>query len=327
MSFLHQQYLLFLNADARRSTCLRYQLRRAKHFEKPGPKLSPSARLAQIRQATAAYRSLLHTDPVLPDPGDPICKLLSLRETGRLVQELEAAIDIAFKELTTVRGRLKNEEDELTGAKSINFELRERVNTLEEQSNEAGDEGSQRGQRRNPALRARELKRKYQLEKDRYERKSIETSKALVSFIDEYLASMVAAEDIGGPSVGDHVGVNDTTLQAGYTATGKEKKPKDPKPNARQSADNTKQRRIDAMIGDEDRDTIAHEDMNPRQAAARDLRQLIDRLVNASATSSPYVMLDNEFAGSRFLVRARIAQFHPNDSRRIRLIDAAKKFD
>jgi hypothetical protein len=46
-----------------------------------------------------------------------------------------------------------------------------------------------------------------------------------------------------------------------------------------------------------------------------------------AGSPSPYVDLQRDSAAARFLVRAKVAQFHPRDAGRIRLIDFGRQLD
>jgi centromere protein Sim4 len=43
--------------------------------------------------------------------------------------------------------------------------------------------------------------------------------------------------------------------------------------------------------------------------------------MNASLETVPYVQLKKDGAAARFLVRAKVAAFHPGDARRLKLLD------
>lgn len=43
--------------------------------------------------------------------------------------------------------------------------------------------------------------------------------------------------------------------------------------------------------------------------------------MNASLENSPYIELKRDSAIARFLVRAKVACFHPKDARRLKLVD------
>jgi hypothetical protein len=151
--------------------------------------------------------------------------------------------------------------------------------------------------------------------------------KAFNGFIDDHLAAMLAAEELGGPVVGGLVDVEDLTLQAGFSQQGKARKVKP-------GLDGDKrQRRIDEIWGpkgeDEDMDG---EDRSEKEAAGAEMRVLTEKLLNASSSaasgsSTAYVALERDSAAARFLVRAKVAQFHPRDATRLRLVDFGRDLD
>jgi hypothetical protein len=92
-----------------------------------------------------------------------------------------------------------------------------------------------------------------------------------------------------------------------------------------------RQRRIDQIwggksaVGDD-------EDEPPTEAEAADaeLRQLMENLfatLTGPGGGKAYYQLERDSAASRFLVRAKIAQFHPKDAKRLRLVDFGRELD
>lgn len=60
------------------------------------------------------------------------------------------------------------------------------------------------------------------------------------------------------------------------------------------------------------------------------MRQLIGNLfatLRGPGGGKVYYPLERESAASRFLVRAKVAQFHPKDAKKLRLIDFGKELD
>ena len=63
-----------------------------------------------------------------------------------------------------------------------------------------------------------------------------------------------------------------------------------------------------------------------------DLRELTEELVRSlmesgGDSSAAYVRVERDSAAARFLVRSRVAQFHPKDATRLRLIDFGGELD
>ncbi|PGH13028.1 hypothetical protein AJ80_06512 [Polytolypa hystricis UAMH7299] len=309
------QTLRALQDQVRRQEVALEELRLSKQVELPRPDLDPIARLAQIRRAAAAYKALSNTEPELPAANSPLAGLLALRETARLAQELKETISVTAKDLASGRERLKTEEGNLRDAQMIETEFRERIQVLRAQRPE--------DRRKNPAQLAKQLIAEQQVRQREFQKKTDKLKAALEDFIDKHLASMLAAEDLGGPVVGDQVNVSDVTLEAGYTAHGKERKPKASTDSTRDS----RQQRIDELVHRQSRDSDAQggtRSSNKREAAGEEVHNLLNALLEAVTTSS-YIDLDRESAASRFLVKAKIAQFHPRDSRRLRLIDFGRE--
>lgn len=209
--------------------------------------------------------------------------------------------------LSADRQRLKIEEANLRDAKMVTGGLEDRIRRLEV-------ERSQK-EKADPSQLAREL---FQQERSRRDELDVATAglhEALRVFIDQHLAPMLAAEDSGGPSVGDVVDVSDETLEVGYTSRGRPKKSK----SAQDGDVDSTQQRIDHLLQRRvGNDVTQNTSVNKREAAATEMRTLVDTLLAAGFS---YIELPQESAASRFLVKAKVAQFHPRDARRLRMID------
>ena len=55
-----------------------------------------------------------------------------------------------------------------------------------------------------------------------------------------------------------------------------------------------------------------------------EMHSLLDDLLEAGTS---YIDLPRDSAASRFLVRSKVAQFHPRDARRLRLVDFGRSLD
>ena len=158
-----------------------------------------------------------------------------------------------------------------------------------------------------------------QQRKVHYAKELRELVRSFNKFVNEQLAIMLAAEDLGGPTVGDDLELDDDVLKAGFTQLGKARKLV------------SESQKTEEMRGRRNQETWAefeHDgDAGPkgeREAAAASLRNLTENLLNAMAgqgQSSPYIKIAQENAAVRFLVRAKVAEMHPNDAQRIRLLD------
>ena len=266
-----------------------------------------------MRRAKEAYNSLLKSRTDLPHPGSPLPALLAVGETSRLINEAKVSVSMTAEKISSDRQRLKVEESNLRDAKAIR-------NGREKRLEKIRNEKSQK-QKRTPSQLAREFLDEQQQKTERLGSETEKLKVSLHSFIDEHLAPMLAAENLGGPTTGDTMGISDDTLERGYTNHGK---PKKPRPVETAEGDGS-QRRIDEFVrsagqgGTERRNTS-----NKRETAAAEMNGLLDALLDAG---SSYIDLPRESAASRFLVRAKVAQFHPRDARKLRLIDFGRSLD
>jgi len=138
---------------------------------------------------------------------------------------------------------------------------------------------------------------------------------------------MLAAEELGGPIVGEVLDADELDLEAGFNNQGK--------PKRRKSSvhEDKRQQRIDEIWGEARADgQKSRETRDEKSAAAAEMRELTEQLLNnlveaEGGEGDAYVELQRESAVARFLVRAKVAQFHPRDARRLRLIDFGRDLD
>ncbi|CAG8920017.1 unnamed protein product [Penicillium salamii] len=261
----------------------------------------PWARISQARRAKKAYDSLMKSDDELPSTDSVLPSLLALEETSTLVQETKVSVRMTAGQLSMNRERLLVEDANLKDSQSIATGLRERIQRIRNES--------ARKEKQTPAQLAREQIAQQKKQNKDLDSTSSDLKVSLDKFIDDTLAPMLAAEDLGGPTVGDAFEVSDATLKAGYTAHGKPKKQKEPV-----EAESGSQQRIDQFLQRNADEAPA----NKREAAAKEMHALLETMLEAG---SSYIDLERDSASSRFLVRAKVAQFHPRDARRLRLID------
>jgi hypothetical protein len=175
-----------------------------------------------------------------------------------------------------------------------------------------------------PAQLAKELVAAKRAQKEEYNERAKYLGEALNDFINDYLSAMLAAEELGGPVTGDMLDVEHDTLAAGFTKKGKAKPANKPVP------DKTRQRRIDQIWGNQTTLDADEEDpLTEAEAADAEMRQLVEDLFTQlmGHGGTMYTTLQRDSAASRFLVRANIAQFHPKDAKKLRLIDFGKELD
>lgn len=155
------------------------------------------------------------------------------------------------------------------------------------------------------------------------------TVKALQRFLSVHLAAQLALEERGGPVAGLGTGPGS---EPGASAA-------DPPPERGQTtleqafAKRRKHpRHRDSEESDEAEEAGEAEDAEDAEddsGAASEMKRLLEDLMNACLDDGgpSHVVLPRESAAARFLVRARVALFHPRDARRIRLVDFGGCFE
>ena len=163
--------------------------------------------------------------------------------------------------------------------------------------------------------------------KNYYDRETGKLVKVFNGFIDEHLAPMLAAEELGGPIVGESLDIDEDMLEGGFTSKGKAKRSQDG------VSEDKRQRRIDEIWGPRPEESgKTKEPWDEKRAAAAEMRELTEQLLNSlveADRSGPgaYVELERESAAARFLVRSKVAQFHPKEARKLRLIDFGRDIE
>ncbi|KAI1100485.1 hypothetical protein F4804DRAFT_318837 [Jackrogersella minutella] len=270
-----------------------------------------------------AYDELAAETPFLPFPDSVLPALLALRKTHQTVEETRAYLASHKDSVEKAKRRLEVEKSNLEDQKALSQSMRNRIQSLQDGLESRMEMGPE-----DIALeRINELKQK----KKHYDKETSMLLKALRKFINEHLAGMLAAEELGGPVVGDIMDIDGDDLAAGFSSQGKLKKAKE-NPDV-----DKRQRRIDEIWGareeeDQPAGRANKDDRDETAAAAAEMRSLTEELLNGLAqsegdSSAAYVQLPRESAAARFLVRSKVAQFHPRDSTKLRLIDFGKELD
>lgn len=270
--------------------------------------------LHQLRALKLAYETLTREDPYLPPQDSPLPALLAIRNLDTCIKQTQACKVDAELDFSKTNQLLDQEQIHLKDAKSIQTALESRILSLHEEI----EERTQKSQRQVAKDMLLTVKKK----KTQYDVDTKELVGAFNEFIDEHLAAMLAAEELGGPIVGGLLDVDEEALEAGFSAQGKAKKLKE------SYSIDKRQRRIDEIWGPQPAEEVqeANEPRNERHAAAAELRGLTESLLNnlveaEEGDSGPYVELRRESAASRFLIRSKVAQYHFNDARKLRLVN------
>ncbi|KXJ95964.1 hypothetical protein Micbo1qcDRAFT_231109 [Microdochium bolleyi] len=277
--------------------------------------------LASLEVMKNAYDNLASQPPYLPFPDSVLPALLALQKTHQTVEDTRVYLAVHADSVDQAKKRLQVEQTSLKDNQALNQSLQRRIRSLKNDIANQMELGPEDVARE----RISELKQKSKS----YDKETSKLLRAMKKFIDEHLAAMLAAEEMGGPVVGDMVDFDANDLAAGFNAQGRLKKAKDD-PNQ-----DKRQRRIDEIWGQPQGDSSGGSATSGRDeatAAAADMRELTEALLNSLAQSdgdysAAYVQIQRETAASRFLVRSKVAQFHPKDSAKLRLIDFGRELD
>ncbi|KAL0259969.1 hypothetical protein SLS55_005712 [Diplodia seriata] len=280
---------------------------------------APSAdlreRLRQLRTLQNAYESLTPAEPYLPGPQSVLPTLLATDITQKCISETRDALTISRASIGAARRELDREESSLRDSNAIMPSLEARIGVLRSQLEERAAKA--------PPQLAKELLTSTHKRQQKYDVECRRLQDALESFVEEHLAALVAAEELGGPVVGELMDIDDEMLAAGFSHQGKPKPLKQGK-----AAVDRRQRRIDEIWGAAD--ASSDEPLDEKDAAATEIRSLVEDLLRAlvgESNGGEYVELGRDSAASRFLVRAKVAQFHPKDARKLRLVDFGRDLD
>ncbi|KAI9745164.1 MAG: hypothetical protein M1818_001442 [Claussenomyces sp. TS43310] len=281
----------------------------------------PADHALQLRQLSAlkvAYESLTPAELDVPLPDSPLAALLALRSSYTLLWETRFSSSGTRISLINAGQLLEKEQADLNDAKSVNNNLKIRISALHELIQQRTQTSSSDIVR--DTIRSMKKKRLH------YDSETEKLVRAFNLFVDHQLAVMLATEEMGGPVIGDMLDMDELALEAGFNNQGKARTHKDI------TKDDKRQQRIDDIWGGREMGRSRDEAFDEKRAAAAEMRELTEELLNqavqASETGSDgYIELTRESAAVRFLVRSKVAQFHPKDARRLRLVDFGRALD
>ncbi|KAK7416009.1 hypothetical protein QQX98_005460 [Neonectria punicea] len=281
----------------------------------------PDSVTGQAQVIKTALEEVTDSEPFLPFPGSLLPALLALRKTHQTIQESNAYLASQRADHEAVARQLEADQARLKDQNLLRDALAARIQSLRKELDANAEVTPEDGARE----RLDELRKK----KKGYDRETSKLMKTLLRFINDNLAPMLAAEELGGPVVGDLMDVEGDDSAAGFSSQGKLKKA----PGGAAHHDK-RQRRIDEIWGQagdgEQGDGAGQQD--EVAAAGAEMRQLTEELLNSLSeakgnTAASYVQLPRESAAARFLVRSKVAQFHPKDATRLRLIDFGRELE
>ena len=251
----------------------------------------------------------------MPSPESPLPALLAVQHTIDSISHSKTNLIDINDRLTVVRTEQAQESQNHDLAQSLNNVLQQRTNKMHEDVENLVI--------KKPTEISAGIVKESKTRRIEYDRSMHDLVKAFNLFVSEHLARMLAAEDLGGPVVGEALDVNDSTLEAGFTQHGKAKKT--PQESDKALAQRTK-RNLQIWGNDhsfDDESALKGE----ADAAASSFRKLAEKLLNAAVSkdgSDGYIQIPKENAAVRFLVRSKVAQFHPEDARKLRLLDVGE---
>ena len=215
-------------------------------------------------------------------------------------------------DLKKCQERLEKEQSDLNNARLIYDVIHSRILSLQEEIEEQSQ--------MSPSEIFREMIRDMKKTKAHYDRETEKLLVAFNSFIDQQLAPMLAAEELGGPVVGKTL-FDEDMVEGGFNAHGIAKKIKNGLNRDK------RQRRISKIWGPEPvSNEKTKEPWTEKLGAGAEMRELTEQLLNGLVEADgdgpgAYIDLKRESAAARFLVRSQVAHFHPKDAGRLRLVD------
>lgn len=278
-------------------------------IEKPNE--DTSARIHQLRSIAAAYKAVALAEPLLPSSDSPLPALLALRSALRLIDETKSSIREYKQQISGAQSQLKREISDLDDTRRMTNALTHRLEKLHREKAEMAQKGIEGT--------VETILQTRQQEQMRYEQELKILVGAFNTFVNDHLATMIAAEQLGGPVVGDNTSIDEKMLRSGFNKLGKVKKTKTAKRNANGEE-------LSANEVDHSEAIVPTE----RRAAGAEFRKLTEELLNALADEenpNSYITIGKESAAVRFLIRAKVAQFDPEDARKLRLMQFGAKLE
>lgn len=221
---------------------------------------------------------------------------------------------LATKEKTAeARTQLHQEKEDLRDSQLIFNALTQRIEKLRSEQSSSSQASSTES--------VKDMILNEQTKKRQYMRDLRNLVKVLNKFVEGHLAGMLAVEELGGPVVGDMMEVDEEVLIAGFNQQGKPMKSR----KESTGSEIERKQRIDDIWGPPDvGDGTKVGQRSEKEAAGAAFRALTEDLLNAAAgdeDSDPYVDILQETATVRFLVRSKVARSHPQNARKLRLVD------
>ena len=254
---------------------------------------------------------------MLPSVESPLPALMALRKNLVTIHQLKDSIRDSQRQIVSAKKEKEREQRELDLSISMTTALERKLESLKLEKESMCQNG--------PDFTATSLWQKQHQKTIHFDQDLKRLVLAFRNFVDKHLAMMLAAEELGGPVVGDDIGLSEANLRVGFTKLGRPKKVAVEQGHAESHAESHE----NETHSDDDNPSNTSKQQTSLKAAAEEFRNLSEALMNAAAdeeSPSPYVVIERESSAVRFLVRAKVAQFHPEDAKRLRLVDFAGSF-
>lgn len=276
------------------------------------PSQDTVSRIHQLRVITAAYQSLTSSRPNLPNAESALPALLALRSAHASIKETKISLLSSKENFLETCARISQEESDLSHSSVLASCLEKRCEQLRAEQNIESQVV--------PTELAKDLVLKRQAQKRQYERNLKNLIRAFNKFVAERLAGMLAAEELSEPAVGEMIGINEDRLRSRSDQQVELKELR-----------TAKKQRTKMPLDPVNQDNEAESDgMIRREAAGAAFRALSEDLLNAAAgddDSDSYIIIPRATVGVRFLVRSKVAQFHPQDATKLRLVEFCRELD
>ena len=275
----------------------------------------PRLHLSQLRVAKAAYDELTISGSRLPSRHTPIPAILALRNICLLISESKDLITTTRERLLEARDRLFNESKNLQDSRLITEALEKRIANFHLRVAERS--------RRPPHETARAMMDERREETSTYQKNTKILVRSLVRFINMHVGPMLAAEKHMPLMVRNQLSVTEAVLTTGFDQRSKvsslESQPILVENEEHGSTDEDVKRQAG---GESDGSTHRIKRLEIESASA-EVRMLIEDLLNTVVEdgSEAYVTVQRNMAAAQFLIRAKAAQFHPRNARKVRLVD------
>lgn len=288
------------------------------HNDRASVSTLSSSRRAPFEVMRKAFEDVSKDAPFMPSASSVLPALLALRKSHQTIAESKTYLNSQQTSIDEAYRRLEHERASLADQRSLTPALENRIVSLKEDAVNMME--------LEPEQVAQEALNEMKQKKEKYDKDTTRLFRDLNKFVDSHLAAQLAAEDLGGPIVGDRLDIDSSDIIAGFNAQGR------PKKAPRKPDDDKRQRRLEEVWGPAFADRDLDEIPDEMAAAGHELRDLTEELLNrlmqsGGDSTAAYVTLPKETAAARFLVRSKVAQFHPRDAARIKLIDFGKELD